>query len=219
MQPPPGYPFLGPLPSRPPPPPNANANDEDAATSIGLAGFAVAFAGVMTGMGFLLVALMVGQLGRSATAMTAGTAPTSARPSAADSEGAEGSPHPRVVDSPVASPTLRNIPTHPLRLLEGCSAEDIDGLEAALNASITRGAPLFNDGDVLGCATEYEQTAAGLETTLAASCHGPAGALADGRATAARADGPNARAWAMRDAFDGLLEVIERSRAGGVSNL
>ena len=34
--------------------------------------------------------------------------------------------------------------------------------------------------------------------------------MRDGRTRAAKLDDPSAQAWAMRDAFDGLVKVIER---------
>ena len=38
----------------------------------------------------------------------------------------------------------------------------------------------------------------------------PAKTLADGRKKAARLDNPSDQAWAMRDTFDGLLDVVKR---------
>jgi hypothetical protein len=220
MQPPPGYPFVGPLRSRPPPPPGDP--EVEAARSLGIIGFVLVFASVMMGAGFLLVALLVGQMKTvQAEHATAGApsdgvqlAPEPAAASAVDVD-----PSRRVVDSPPAPPTVRNVPTHPARFLEGCSASDLDAIDESLTASIGLGAPLFNEGEVTACADEYDHAATKLEGLLAPSCTGPLGALGEGKATAGRLGEPNARAWAMRDAFDGLLEVVERSRSGGVGNL
>ena len=218
MRPPPGYPFVGPLKSRPPPPIEGGAE----ASSLGLAGFAVAFAGLLTGVGFLLVAIMVGQLRQGAGTLTPSSQRMAIEPTAAESTREElpagADPSRRVVDQPGPSP-IRNVPVHPARFLEGCSASDLDGIEEALSHSIGRGAPLFNGGDVAGCAEEYEQAATKLEAAIAPSCAGPVRALVAGRTTATKLAEPSAQAWAMRDAFDGLLEVIERSRSGGVDRL
>jgi hypothetical protein len=179
----------------------------------------VAFAGLMTGMGFLLVALMVGQVQKGARALTPGALETAIEPAASESKADEESdPSRRAADLPGAAPT-RHVPAYPARFLEGCSAGDLDGIEEALTRSIGRGAPLFNGGDVAGCDDEYEETAAKLEASVAPSCKGPVHALGEGRAAAKKLPLRAERAWAMRDAFDGLLEVIERSRSGGVDSL
>jgi hypothetical protein len=171
----------------------------------------------MTGVGFLLVALMVGQLRQGVGTLTPSGLKMAIEPAASESTIEEDPSH-RVVDLPGAAPT-RNIPTHPARFLEGCSASDLEGIEAAITSSIGRGAPLFNAGDAAGCAQEYEEAATKLEATIAPSCVGPVRALGEGRVAATKLALPNAQAWAMRDAFDGLLEVIERSRSGGIDNL
>ena len=72
---------------------------------------------------------------------------------------------------------------------------------------------------MVGCYETYDTHARDLEKTLPVACRGPSEALAGGRRSAAAKDSANARAWAMRDAFDGLLEVIDRSRSSGVGSL
>ena len=76
--------------------------------------------------------------------------------------------------------------------------------------AIEVGAPTYNRGDVRGCYEIYERTARAIEAALPSRCPGPAQALREGRDRAARAPSDDASAWAMRDAFDGLLIVIER---------
>ena len=131
----------------------------------------------------------------------------------------------RVVDSPSPSstppppPIERKIPVFPARFLEGCSPHDLDVIEHAVSAAIARGSPLYNEGEVAACSEVYETAAGDLVAALPARCHGPIQALGDGRTAASRLVLPSARAWAMRDAFDGLVEAMDRSRAGGVSNL
>jgi hypothetical protein len=208
MHPPPGYPFEGPLKSRPPPP-----GDDSTGPSANVVLLLVTFAAMMMGTGFLLVAMMVGQLGR------ARTVGDDVQPLGAGAGAQTLEPSRSVVDSPEAPAVVRNVPVHPARFLEGCSDADLDTIRDTLGASIGRGAPLFNEGDSEGCAREYEDTAAKLQARLTPSCGGPIKGLGDGVKTAEAAGGANGRAWAMRDAFDGLLDVIERSRTGGVGNL
>ncbi len=217
MRPPPGYPFVGDLKSRPPPP-----GEEPAASSAGVVAFVLAFAGAMTGAGFMLVALVAAEARHSA-AMVADGPQMSLTPSVqaeAEASDADGPPS-RVVDSPVplAPPIERNIPVFPARFLEGCSAHDLEAIERGLGDAIAVGAPLYNDGDVAGCVVAYEHAARELEAALPASCSGPVRALSEGRATAGKLALPGARAWAMRDAFDGLIEIMDRSRRSGVQNL
>jgi len=218
MRPPPGYPFEGPLPSRPPPPSTTGERAKE--SPLGLAAFILAFSFAMTGLGFLLVALLAGHLAAHAGDLAAGGPASGFDPRAPDElRTLESMTH--VVDSPsmLAPPMPRNVPVHSVRFLEGCSGDDLDVLEEALGTAVARGAPLFNGGDADACVAEYERAARSLESSLPASCRGPVESLAAARATAAGLAPASARAWALRDAFDGLLEVIERSRAGGVSRL
>jgi hypothetical protein len=45
---------------------------------------------------------------------------------------------------------------------------------------------------------------------LPSSCRGPAKALAEAQKRAATLGAPSAQAWSMRDAFDGLVDVVVR---------
>jgi hypothetical protein len=109
----------------------------------------------------------------------------------------------------------RHIPNHPLRLLEGCSGANLATINEVLGDAIQIGVPLYNDGNFSGCYHEYVGAALNLENQLPKACGGPSKALASGRKTAEGVDSASAQAWAMRDAFDGLLEVIARSEEGG----
>jgi len=130
----------------------------------------------------------------------------------------------RVVDSPSppspeAPPIERRVPVFPARFLEGCSARDLDMLEHGLSTAIGKGAPLYNDGDIAGCVDVYDEAARDLQASLPPSCGGPVRALGEGRGTAGKLSQPTAKAWALRDAFDGLIEIMDRSRTGGVPSL
>jgi len=104
----------------------------------------------------------------------------------------------------------RDIPRHPLSSLKGCAPERIALIAHAIENAIEVGAPLYNRGDFASCYHVYEGAALDIERKLGQSCRTPQKALADGRRRAASLKASHAQAWAMRDAFDGLLEVIQR---------
>jgi hypothetical protein len=104
----------------------------------------------------------------------------------------------------------RNVPNHPVRLLDRCSDEGLAMIIRGLGEAIQLGAPLYNNGDFAACYHVYEGASADLERKLPKGCTGPKRALADGRKKAAKVRDPGAAAWVMRDAFDGLLDVIQR---------
>ena len=107
----------------------------------------------------------------------------------------------------------RAVPTHELKLLSGCSDRDLALAVHILEAAIEVGAPLYNQGNFAACYHIYEGAALDVERKLQLQCRGPKRALGDGRTRAARLDDPSAQAWALRDAFDGLFDVIERKVA------
>ena len=109
-------------------------------------------------------------------------------------------------------PVERHVPSHDASLLDGCSPADIDLVVDGIGNAIDVGAPLYNAGDFAGCYHLYDGTAADLERQLPATCAGPKQALAAGQARASKQRTPSAQAWAMRDAFDGLLDVAQRAR-------
>ena len=108
-------------------------------------------------------------------------------------------------------PVERHVPVHDVAILKGCSSADISTIERRLDAAIKVGAPSYNTGDFEGCYSTYDSAAAKLELALSNSCTGPVTALESGRRTARAKDSPSDRAWAMRDSFDGLFDVIDRS--------
>ena len=108
-------------------------------------------------------------------------------------------------------PVERHVPVHDPSILKGCSTGDIATIERRLDAAIKVGAPSYNAGDFEGCYSTYDSAAAKLELALTNTCTGPVTALESGRRTARAKDTPSDRAWAMRDSFDGLFDVIDRS--------
>lgn len=105
----------------------------------------------------------------------------------------------------------RDIPVHDVSILDGCTRTDLRLLDSQIAAAIDVGAPTYNEGDFLGCYQVYDRAALGMETALSPACKGPARALATGRAKAQSMIAPSDKAWAMRDAFDGMIDVIDRA--------
>ncbi len=114
---------------------------------------------------------------------------------------------------PKLPPVERHVPKHPLSILDGCSEDDVRAVATGIASAIDVGAPLYNAGNFAGCYHMYEGTAADVGRKLGDRCPGPARALEAGRERAASLETPSAQAWAMRDAFDGLIDVISRHEA------
>jgi hypothetical protein len=107
----------------------------------------------------------------------------------------------------------RKIPHHPLALLDDCPGEQLKTVVGNIDHAISIGAPLYNKGNYEACYRIYE--AAALDTDKAVpSCAGPRRALLEGVHTADRLDSWSDKAWAMRDAFDGVLDVAVRKYSG-----
>lgn len=102
----------------------------------------------------------------------------------------------------------RRIPEHDISLLDGCSDEAVVTTVRDIAEAIRIGAPLYNDGNHEACYRIYEGTAIRLEREL--ECPGVRDALGQGLLRASTEDSFKLKAWAMRDAFDGVLRVIER---------
>jgi hypothetical protein len=84
-----------------------------------------------------------------------------------------------------------------------------------LGEAIEVGAPLYNRGNFEACFHIYEGAAMDLERRLPKRCSGPRKALGEGRARAAKLNDASAQAWALRDTFDGLFEVVARHDDAG----
>jgi len=110
--------------------------------------------------------------------------------------------------------TRRKTPVYDVSLLDGCDTERLNELRAAIDDAIKVGAPLYNDGNHEACYRVYAAAALDVNRKLA-NCPGPKRVLLEG---VERADGINKwveKAWAMRDTFDGLIDVINRSSSSG----
>jgi serine protease Do len=104
----------------------------------------------------------------------------------------------------------RNIPNHSVRLLDGCNTGSIALILKSIGDAVDIGAPLYNEGNFEGCYHVYEGAASDLERKLKATCDKPSKVLSEGRKKAAHLSSPSDQAWALRDTFDGLVDVIKR---------
>lgn len=105
----------------------------------------------------------------------------------------------------------RDVPRHSDAVLKGCDREDVVRLVKGIESAIASGAPLYNEGNAEACFRIYHGAALGLSESLR-HCAGVRQALKTGVSRADGAEGWEAKAWRMRDSFDGLLDVVQRSQ-------
>jgi serine protease Do len=123
------------------------------------------------------------------------------------------------LNAPPGRRRRRDVPQHPLSLLEGASLAGLEATTDGLASAIRVGAPAYNRGDIEGCYRLYAAEARRLVRERS-DCPGVQGALQAGLERALRLEDVDDRAWALRDTFDGVLNVIERflrQRTGGLS--
>jgi serine protease Do len=109
----------------------------------------------------------------------------------------------------VPAAPARHVPSHPLRLLDDCSPADGRQIGRAIDGAISVGGPLYNQGNIEACFRVYEGAALGVQREVS-GCAGAKKALMSGVSEAGRRSGFVDKAWAMRDAFDGLIDVLQR---------
>jgi hypothetical protein len=105
----------------------------------------------------------------------------------------------------------RQVPTHAISVLDGCSLQDIQDVVSSIAQAIEVGAPLYNKKTKQGyeaCYRVYEGTALRYEHD--AACKGVRSAFGDGLLRASSMQTYKEKAWAMRDTFDGLINVAKR---------
>lgn len=103
---------------------------------------------------------------------------------------------------------VRRVPNHDLVVFDGCKAEDIEEVIHQIDLTIESGAPLYNEGKHEACYRIYEGTAVKYEHD--APCPGVRTAFGDGLLRASGLKTFKEKAWAMRDTFDGLIDVARR---------
>jgi S1-C subfamily serine protease len=102
----------------------------------------------------------------------------------------------------------RKVPLHELTVFDGCKLDDIEDLVRQIGEAIENGAPLYNEGKHEACFRIYEGTSVKLEHDGA--CPGMRHAFGDGLLRAGELASFKEKAWALRDAFDGLLNAAQR---------
>ncbi|HUJ61636.1 MAG TPA: S1C family serine protease [Kofleriaceae bacterium] len=119
---------------------------------------------------------------------------------------------------------VRKVPVHPVTVWDGCTQKDVEEVVKAISDAIETGAPAYNrqskssdapDFDPHGfeaCFRIYEGTA--LKWEKEARCAGVRSAFGDGLLRAGSLETYKEKAWAMRDTFDGLIEVAQRWARG-----
>lgn len=110
------------------------------------------------------------------------------------------------------APKGRKHASYPASLLDGCSIDAQRLIVRMVSDAIDTGAPLYNAGKTSSCYHVYDGAAADLARKLPPACRGPARAIGDAQKRAAGLADPGAQAWAMRDAFDALIEVVMRKQ-------
>ncbi len=116
-----------------------------------------------------------------------------------------------VINTKKVGQVKRQIPLHDKSLLASCPAETVSAARKEIAKAIDDGAPLYNSGDHEACYKAYEKSAIVLEEKL--GCKGIQKALGMGLLTAGSKPNYTEKAWAMRDAFDGLMYVMRKSEA------
>lgn len=99
----------------------------------------------------------------------------------------------------------RMVPQHPVTVLDGCSDQQVVEVVDAITSAIDVGAPLYNRGDIEACFRIYEGTSTKLERDP--PCKGVGKAFGDGLLRASAMGTYKEKAWALRDTFDGLIDV------------
>ncbi len=103
----------------------------------------------------------------------------------------------------------RHVPHHEEKILDDCPNDQLEVIVNKIGEAISIGAPLYNEKKFGACYGIYEGAALALDKNVS-KCTGAKKALADGLTNAAAVKTDYEKAWAMRDAFDGLLDVIAR---------
>ncbi len=119
----------------------------------------------------------------------------------------------RETNASLPAPPSRQVPVHRLKLLDGCSGDGARRIQRAIGDAIDVGAPLYNQGHLEACFRIYEGAALEIDRRVP-GCAGPKQALRAGLKESTRRDSWADKAWAMRDAFDGLLELFDRKSGG-----
>lgn len=111
---------------------------------------------------------------------------------------------------------VRNVPRHKAKDFAGCGDDSLIVVRDAIQKAIEVGAPLYNQGNMEACFKIYENTHNLMEQSKDL-CKPVREALGNGLLRAGTLDGWKAKAWALRDSFDGLLMLIYQRLPAGPS--
>lgn len=103
---------------------------------------------------------------------------------------------------------VRKVPRHDLTIFDGCTDAQVEETVKSIGQAIELGAPLYNSGNHEACYRIYEGTSIRFERESA--CKGVREAFGAGLLRSSTLDSYTEKAWALRDMFDGLLEVAVR---------
>lgn len=103
----------------------------------------------------------------------------------------------------------RAVPSHRLSVLESSSAFGLQNVVVAIDEALNVGALAYNTGDSTACYQIYEQVALHL-IRARGDCPGVLQALREGLQRASEEESDSARAWALRDTFDGIVDLVQR---------
>lgn len=103
---------------------------------------------------------------------------------------------------------VRKVPRHELTIFDQCSDQQIAETVQAISEAIELGAPLYNEGNHEACFRIYEGTSIRFERE--SGCRGVREAFGAGLLRSSTLENFTERAWALRDMFDGLLDVAVR---------
>jgi len=101
----------------------------------------------------------------------------------------------------------RKVPRHQPDAFSACGQTSLEQVKQAIQQAIDVGAPIYNQGNHEACFKIYKNTLALIEQNTE-MCRPVRDAVGSGLLRATTTEGYKAKAWALRDTFDGLLLVI-----------
>jgi S1-C subfamily serine protease len=101
-------------------------------------------------------------------------------------------------------------PTHDVAMLNDCPSASRLQIAIKIQDAIEIGAELYNDGNPEACYRIYAAAALEIDKELP-QCVGPRKALLDGVQRADALSSYDDKAWALRYAFDGIMDVMVRA--------
>jgi serine protease Do len=107
------------------------------------------------------------------------------------------------------SKIIRRVPRYEIAILDGCDDVQVLAVFRSISEAIQLGAPVYNQGEHEACFVIYRKVADKYESD-AKMCKGIREAFGQGLLRAEATDGFTGKAWAIRDTFDGVTDVIVR---------